>query len=176
MEKHYKGFIVNDNGTVINKFGKEVGWNVKTNGYDYVRVENKSVLKHRFVWEAFNGEIPDGMEIDHINTVRNDNRLENLRVVSSKENKKNPITIERYKESNKGKVTPQLIEKLKLNAKSTRKRVCQYTLDNKLVFVWESIHECGEHGYREQGISACCNGRIKSCQGYFWSFEQRTPI
>ena len=43
------------------------------------------------------------MEIDHINTIRDDNRLENLRLVSSSENKRNPITIERYKKSNKNK-------------------------------------------------------------------------
>lgn len=60
-------------------------------------------MEHRFIWEAFNGEIPEGMEIDHINTNRSDNRLENLRLVSSSENKRNPTTLERYKQSNKGK-------------------------------------------------------------------------
>ena len=34
------------------------------------------------------------MEIDHINTVRDDNRLENLRVVTRKENMNNPKTID----------------------------------------------------------------------------------
>lgn len=55
------------------------------------------------IWEAFNGKIPEGYEIDHINTIRNDNRLENLRLFTHKENCNNPLTIENYKQSNKGK-------------------------------------------------------------------------
>lgn len=33
--------------------------------------------------------IPEGMEIDHINGVRDDNRIDNLRLVTKKENLKN---------------------------------------------------------------------------------------
>ena len=112
MEVTYKGFTVKDDGTVINRFGKKVGFKQK-NGYMHVCINGKQVLMHRFVYEAFNGEIPEGYEIDHKNTVRDDNRLENLRIATPKENRNNPITKERYKTSNKGKVTPQLIEKLK---------------------------------------------------------------
>lgn len=36
-----------------------------------------------------NGQIPDGMEIDHINHIRTDNRIENLRLVSRLTNMKN---------------------------------------------------------------------------------------
>lgn len=104
MEKTYKGFTVKDNGTIINKYGKEVGYN-GNKGYRYVQVGDKKVLIHRFIWEAFNGGIPEGMEIDHINAVRDDNRLENLRLVTHKENCNNPLSIDTYKESNKGKIT-----------------------------------------------------------------------
>lgn len=112
MEVEYKGFTVKDDGTVINRFGKKVGFKTK-NGYMHISINGKQVLMHRFIYEAFNGEIPEGYEIDHKNTVRDDNRLENLRIATPKENRNNPITKERYKTSNKGKVTPQLIEKLK---------------------------------------------------------------
>ena len=102
MEVIYNGFIVKDNGTIKNKFGNVIGTK-KLNGYITVTLNGKQLLAHRIVWKAFNGEIPEGMEIDHINTIRDDNRLENLRLVSSSENKRNPITIERYKKSNKNK-------------------------------------------------------------------------
>ena len=36
---------------------------------------------HRIVWEMFNGPIPDGYVINHINGVRWDNRIENLECV-----------------------------------------------------------------------------------------------
>ena len=48
----------------------------------------KSICAHRFIWECVNGDIPDGYEIDHINSVRDDNRIENIRCVTSAENRK----------------------------------------------------------------------------------------
>lgn len=66
------------------------------NGYMYCSGGTKATKKpkrvHRLIWEAFNGEIPDGMEIDHINTNRCDNRLCNLQLCTRKENANNPIT------------------------------------------------------------------------------------
>lgn len=61
------------------------------------------VLVHRLVWETFMGEIPNGMVIDHINTIRDDNRLDNLRCVTQKENCNNPLTKVKNSESKKGK-------------------------------------------------------------------------
>ena len=42
-----------------------------------------------------NGPIPDGMQIDHINHTRNDNRIENLRLVSNSSNSKNRRILKR---------------------------------------------------------------------------------
>lgn len=103
MNKTYKEHTVYEDGTIFNKFGKEVGYKAGNKGYLYVSINGKHTLKHRFIWSAFYGEIPEGMQIDHINTVRDDNRLENLRLVTDKQNKNNPKTIEHYKVSNKGK-------------------------------------------------------------------------
>lgn len=61
--------------------------NLFKNGY------GKNFRNHRLVYESFIGEIPQELEIDHINTIRSDNRVENLRVVTHKENMNNPITI-----------------------------------------------------------------------------------
>jgi DNA invertase Pin-like site-specific DNA recombinase len=41
---------------------------------------------HRLVWEAFHGDIPVGMEINHKNGVKRDNRLANLELVTPSEN------------------------------------------------------------------------------------------
>jgi len=61
-------------------------------------------LQHRIVWETFNGDIPTGYEIDHINTIKTDNKLENLRVCTKSENMLNPLTRKRNSEAQKRKV------------------------------------------------------------------------
>ena len=50
------------------------------------RKERYNILAHRFVWIVFKGEIPDGYEINHINGIKNDNRLCNLELVTKSEN------------------------------------------------------------------------------------------
>lgn len=59
------------------------------NGYLRLCLRGCHKFVHQMVFEAFNGQIPDGMDIDHINGVRDDNRLENLRVCNRKENSLN---------------------------------------------------------------------------------------
>ena len=97
-----KTFYITDEGEVYSEARKYKTWR-QSNGYQMVQVNKAVKYLHRLVWEAFYGQIPHGMEIDHINTNRDDNHLDNLRMVTSKENKNNPITIEHYKISNRNK-------------------------------------------------------------------------
>lgn len=46
-------------------------------------------MEHKVIWEMHNGSIPDGMVIDHINHVTDDNRIENLRLASKSGNASN---------------------------------------------------------------------------------------
>lgn len=70
------------------------------NGGGYLKVclrkdrKNNFLYIHRLVCEAFilNRKMKKGEFCDHINTIRDDNRLENLRVVTRSQNALNPIT------------------------------------------------------------------------------------
>lgn len=68
--------------------GDEAGY-VNDQGYRITSVNAQKYRVHRIVWEMHNGKIPEKMEIDHVNHIRTDNRIENLRMVSSLENKRN---------------------------------------------------------------------------------------
>ena len=46
----------------------------------------KNVRVHRVIWQAFNGDIPDNYEVNHKNEIRDDNRLENLELLTHREN------------------------------------------------------------------------------------------
>lgn len=41
---------------------------------------------HRIIWESVHGPIPAGLQIDHRNGIRNDNRIANLRLATPQEN------------------------------------------------------------------------------------------
>jgi hypothetical protein len=62
----------------------KIGWHIQ-NGYARGCVERKKISMHKFVM----GEPPKGMEIDHINRNKLDNRRMNLRFVSKSENAHN---------------------------------------------------------------------------------------
>ena len=61
--------------------------------------KRKTCLVHRLVAKAFIPNPNNLPDVDHINGVRTDNRVENLRWVSAKENMNNPITIQHIKDT-----------------------------------------------------------------------------
>ena len=55
-------------------------------GYRVLTFQKKIRKEHRVIWELHNGPIPEGLEIDHINAKRDDNRIENLQVLTPRQN------------------------------------------------------------------------------------------
>ena len=63
-----------------------LGW-VESKGYIEICIAQKRLKAHRWAWFYVHGELPE--QIDHINGIKNDNRLCNLRVVTKKQNSEN---------------------------------------------------------------------------------------
>lgn len=57
--------------------------------YKRVTINNEQFLCHRIIWIMHNGKIPSNMEIDHIDGNGLNNNINNLRLVSLSENRKN---------------------------------------------------------------------------------------
>lgn len=59
-----------------------------TTGYHHVYFRGKSIKGHRLAWLLYYGEWPK-LYLDHINQVKSDNRIKNLRQVTNSENLQN---------------------------------------------------------------------------------------
>lgn len=93
--EEYPGYWVNTKGEVF-KGTDPIPLRKQKSGYVYVSLQNnkgyyRQELAHRLVGYAFLG-LTKKLILDHVNGVKDDNRLENLEIVTYREN-----TIRRYK-------------------------------------------------------------------------------
>lgn len=83
-------YYATKNGKIIN-VSKKIEMHLEKTG-NYLRfagsynLQGKHFLVHRAVWESFNGIIPEGYDIDHIDGNPTNNALDNLEMVTHKEN------------------------------------------------------------------------------------------
>ena len=116
---HSEGIVnrIYEGGTVKHAIGG------KTNGYLFANINKKKVYLHRFIYEDFHGPIPDGLFIDHINMVRHDNRIENLRLVTGSQNQQNRLCQKNSTTGAKGvswhKGKCKFMAKIKLHGKAS---------------------------------------------------------
>ena len=96
IDKRYEyrdgGLYIKSQYNSMAKIGKRAG-SYTTDGYRQVKINNKVYREHHLVWFLHKGYLPT--EIDHLNCIREDNRIENLRECTRAENmqnRKNPMS------------------------------------------------------------------------------------
>ena len=161
--RDYSKYEVYDDGRIwsyyTNKFLKPI---TDKDGYQQVSLSDnegkqKTYKVHRVVWETFSGSpIPEGMQVNHINEDKTDNRFfENLNLMTPKENINWGTGIERRaKTMTNGKLS---------------KKVGAFKND-ELVMTFISTKEAQRQGFDSGHIVACCRGKLKTHKGYEWRY------
>ena len=88
------GTIIYDpkEGTFHRRFSKKVKFipgATNSDGYKHYKFEGKSVSGHKLVFMAMGVEVPEGMEIDHIDRDKSNNKWSNLILRSHSDNMTN---------------------------------------------------------------------------------------
>ena len=134
---------------------------INKNGYFRVVLHKNGIEKnysvHRLVYEAFVGEIPDGMQVNHINEIKTDNRVVNLNLMTPKEN------------SNWGTRNERVSEK-QTNGKNSKPVLKIDPISNEIVAEFPSAKEAERQtGFNH--INLWCRGERKSADGFIWKYK-----
>ena len=149
--------------------------------------QRKTVMIHRLVALHFIDGYFEGAEVDHINTIRDDNRVENLRFVTREENINNRLTKKHMSEATKGENNPMYGKRGKDNPNLGKKRTEEFKqarrgeshpnakeiycleLDKKFTTIKQASEE---FGLDNSAIVKCCKGKQKTCGGYHWMYYE----
>jgi hypothetical protein len=91
-------------------------------GYFIVYLNNHPYTVHRIVYMSFHNDIDNNKVIDHIDTVRTNNNISNLRQVLQSQNTKNELSIEKNRKSR----TPSTMKPVVLYSLVTGERLGEF--------------------------------------------------
>lgn len=126
---------------------------------------------HQLVAMCFIDNPKDYNDIDHINTIKTDNRVENLRWCTRKMNMNNPITKEYLNGKKRLYCKEEWYIQKQRYSQPHSKKVVQLDVNGKELHVWDTISEAARSVETSvQAISNCCNGKVKTSCGFIWKF------
>lgn len=153
---------------------------------DYWRIvlfsngQRKRYAIHILVYKAFVGEIPEGMQVNHIDENKDNNCVWNLNLLTPKENcnwgtrnerVKQKLTGVKFSETRKTNISNALKGKYSGIKHPNRKRIQQLTKDGELVRVWDCIkYAADELNIGQSNISMVLKGKNRTAGGYVWKY------
>lgn len=178
--KDFEDYTIDEIGNVFsirkNKYLKQT---INRNGYCKVTLQKDKYKKtfsvHRLVAQAYLKNYSNTLQVNHINGIKIDNRVENLEMVTAKENMQKAVEIglfDKCKEiQRKNAIKNNLGKYHILASESAKKRVAKYDKNNNLIQVYNSISEASrKNNINITSISYSANGKRKTGGGYIWHF------
>ena len=120
-----------------------------------------SKIVHRLVGEAFISDYSDNLQINHIDEVKTNNKVDNLECVTSLENNNHGTRNKRISMS-------------KINGKRS-KAVVAINIQTKEVLEFPSGREAerqSDYFFQQGSISNACLGKRKQYKGYIWKYQE----
>lgn len=97
--RKYSGYYICREG-FIKKGNRLLAGSINKDGYIIVQIQGKPRRIHRVIMEHFLGrDLKDDEVIDHVDCVRHNNNISNLRVTDRKGNMNNPLTVKKISRS-----------------------------------------------------------------------------
>lgn len=153
-----------EEGTVFSLFSNKFVGHPDNDGYIKLTLTDDNgkqhpFQKHRFIWEAVNGAIPEGYDIHHCDENKENCAISNLSCVPHKTNCNLGTRNERA----------ALKRDYQEIGKKQSKQVGAYQ-NGVLIMTFPSTREAERNGYHSGAVSKCCNCKLPHYKGYKWKY------
>ena len=163
----FSNYEIYEDGRIWSKFYKRYFKNgaKQKNGYYLIKMMCKDGIrrpfgKHRVIWYYFNGEIPNDMQVNHIDEDKANNSLSNLNLMSPKEN------------SNWGSRNERL-HNARINDHRFSQKIIRINPLNGEIKEYPSFRQAEREGFNRVCIKKCIDGIQEQSMGYKWKFVSR---
>ena len=139
-------------------------------GYPTIWNGSENVLLHRYVWEKYNGPIPEGYQVHHLDKNRLNFDISNLCIIPASDHARHHAIENGLGKSNKGKL------------KTHDSGFCKGAISVRLtrgneVLQFPSVTEAAKFlESTTSKVSGVCRGRRKTVKGWSCSYDRRKEV